>query len=71
MLGIFKDERRGNGGFSSGPAGVRPKSALAALRTLESAMHFLHARALPGHIWTRTVIHAERVHAAWVILRKG
>ena len=64
MPSIFKDEGRGNGGFSTGPAGVRPKSALTALRTLESAMHFLRARALSGQIWTRTVIHGELVHAA-------
>ncbi len=50
--------------FSSGPGGVRPGSALAALRTLENAVHFLRVRAFRGPIRTRTVILGEFVHAA-------
>ena len=46
MQRIFKDERRGNVAFSFRPEGIGPKSALTALRTLESALHFLRARAL-------------------------
>ncbi len=50
--------------FPPRPEGVRPGSALAALQTLESAMHFLRARALREQIHTRTVILEEFVHAA-------
>ena len=65
MQSIFKDERRRDGVFPSRPKGVWPKSALAALRALESAVHFLRTRALRGQIWTQTVIHNQLVHAAY------
>ena len=64
MQGIFEDERRGNGAFSSRPEGIGPKSALTALQMLESALHFLRAHALRERNGTQTVIYGEFVHAA-------
>ena len=64
MLSIFKDEGRRNGDFSIGPVGVWHRCALAALRLLESAPHFLRTRALRERIWPQTVIHTDWVHAA-------
>ena len=64
MPGIFEDERRSDGVSSSRPAGICTQSALAALRTLESALHVQRAHALRERIGLQTVIHAEFVHAA-------
>jgi hypothetical protein len=64
MPSIFKDERRGTGGFSSGPFGVRPKSALTALPPLESAGTSFANAPCEAEFRTRTVIHGEFVHAA-------
>ena len=41
MPGIFKDERRGNGGFEPSPFGVRTKSPRTSSKMLESGPHFL------------------------------
>jgi hypothetical protein len=41
MLGKFKDDRRGPGGFSPRLYAVRPKSPLTASAMLESSQHFL------------------------------
>ena len=64
MQGIFEDERRGSGAFSSRPEGIGPKSALTALRLFESALHFLRVRALLRQVLAPTVIHSQFVHAA-------
>ncbi|MFN3232556.1 MAG: hypothetical protein ACE363_10395 [Alphaproteobacteria bacterium] len=48
MLGIFKDERRGNGGFARSPERVRSKSPRAASKMLESAPHFLALFSMPA-----------------------
>ena len=41
MLGIFDDERRGNGPFGRRRFAVGPKSPLTASKMLESGRHFL------------------------------
>ena len=59
MHSIFKDEGRLAGDCSARPEGVWPKSALASLPPLESAMHFLRADASREQIWAQTVIRTD------------
>ena len=62
MLGIFEDERRGNGGFSPSPSGVRPKSPRTVSRMLESSPYFLALLSLSATILVSNQIDAVKVN---------
>jgi len=50
MPDIFDDERRRNGGFARGPAGVGPKSSLKASEMLDGGRHRLALFSCSGTI---------------------
>lgn len=62
MLGIFEDERRGNGGVSPSPSRVRPKPPRTVSRMLESGRHFLALLSLSVTILVSNQIDAVTVH---------